>query len=195
MRATKIVKDDISSNVGDVAAKWAQGAKKLSATYDFAIHTRGSIGPCCAIVEIKHGKLMCWSASQATHNLRKQLVQMLSMPINDVRCIYVGGYVCYGRNGHEDAAGDAALMALAVGRPVRVQWSRADEHGWDPEGPSTLIDLRAAIDTGSNVTIWESEFRLLEVEPERLTFARWDAMPDRIDCCHHAALTLEHAVG
>jgi nicotinate dehydrogenase subunit B len=158
VRATKIVKDDVTSNVGDVTPGLARGAKKLSATYDFAIHTHGSIGPSCAIAEIKDGKLTCWSASQATHNLRKQLAQMLSMPLDDVRCVYLEGSGCYGRNGHEDAAGDAALLAQAVGRPVRVQWSRADEHGWDPKGPPTLIDLRAAIDAGGNVTAWESEF-------------------------------------
>ena len=65
---------------------------------------------------------------------------------------------CYGRNGHEDAAADAALLARAVGKPVRVQWSRADEHGWDPKGPPTLIDLRAAMDAAGDVTAWESEF-------------------------------------
>jgi CO/xanthine dehydrogenase Mo-binding subunit len=83
---------------------------------------------------------------------------MLSMPLDKVRCVYLEGSGCYGRNGHEDAAGDAALLAHAVGQPVRVQWSRADEHGWDPKGPPTLIDLRAAIDDGGNVTAWESEF-------------------------------------
>ena len=61
-----------------------------------------------------------------------------------MRCIYLEGSGCYGRNGHEDAAADAALLAKAVGKPVRVQWSRADEHGWDPKGPPTLIDMRAA---------------------------------------------------
>jgi nicotinate dehydrogenase subunit B len=70
----------------------------------------------------------------------------------------VAGSDCYGRNGHEDAAGDAALLAKAVGRPVRVQWSRSDEHGWDPKGPPTLIDLRAGMDSSGNVTAWESEF-------------------------------------
>jgi CO/xanthine dehydrogenase Mo-binding subunit len=56
---------------------------------------------------------------------------MFSIPTNNVRCIYVEGSGCYGRNGHEDAAADAALLAKAVERPVRVQWSRADEHGWE----------------------------------------------------------------
>ena len=83
---------------------------------------------------------------------------MLSLAPDDVRCIYVEGAGCYGRNGHEDAAADAALLAKAASRPVRVQWSRADEHGWDPKGPPTLIDLRAAIDTAGNVTAWELEF-------------------------------------
>jgi CO/xanthine dehydrogenase Mo-binding subunit len=102
----------------------AADGKKLSATYDLAIHTHGSIGPSCAVSEFKDGKLTCWSASQATHNLRKQLAKMMSMPLADVRCIYVDGAGCYGRNGHEDAAGDSTLLAKAVDRPVRVQWSR-----------------------------------------------------------------------
>jgi len=132
--------------------------KKLSATYDFAIHTHGSIGPSCAIAEFKDGNLTSWSASQATHALRRQLAEMFAMPPENVRCIYLEGAGCYGRNGHEDAAAEAALLAKAVGRPVRVQWSRADEHGWDPKGPPTLIDLRAKVDASGNVTAWESEF-------------------------------------
>jgi nicotinate dehydrogenase subunit B len=158
VRATEILKDDVTSNIGDVEAAMEGEGKKLSATYDFAIHTHGSIGPSCAISEFRDGKLISWSASQATHNLRKQLALMFSMPLDDVRCVYVEGAGCYGRNGHEDAAADAALLARAVGEPVRVQWSRADEHGWDPKGPPTLIDLRANLDASGNVMAWASEF-------------------------------------
>jgi nicotinate dehydrogenase subunit B len=158
VRATKVEKDDVTSNVGNTTEALAAGAKRLSATYDFAIHTHGSIGPSCAVAEFKDGKLTSWSASQATHDLRKQLAEMFGMPADDVRCIYLEGSGCYGRNGHEDAAGDAAMLAKAVGRPVRVQWSRADEHGWDPKGPPTLMDLRASLDAAGNITAWESEF-------------------------------------
>ncbi len=118
----------------------------------------GSIGPSCAVAEFKDGKLTSWSASQATHDLRKQLAEMFALPVENVRCIYLEGSGCYGRNGHEDAAADAALLAKAVGKPVRVQWSRADEHGWEPKGPPTLMDLRASMDAAGNVTAWESEF-------------------------------------
>ena len=159
VRASKVAKDEVTSNVGNTAEAMGQaGAKTLKATYDFAIHTHGSIGPSCAVAEFKDGQLTSWSASQATHNLRKQLATMFSIPADSVRCIYIEGSGCYGRNGHEDAAADAALLAKAVGRPVRVQWSRADEHGWDPKGPPTLIDLRAAVDGAGAVTAWESEF-------------------------------------
>jgi CO/xanthine dehydrogenase Mo-binding subunit len=159
VRASKVAKDEVTSNVGNTAEAMGQAdTKTLKATYDFAIHTHGSIGPSCAVAEFKDGRLTSWSASQATHNLRKQLATMFGMPVENVRCIYVEGSGCYGRNGHEDAAADAALLAKAVGRPVRVQWSRADEHGWDPKGPPTLIDLRAAVDAAGVVTAWESEF-------------------------------------
>jgi CO/xanthine dehydrogenase Mo-binding subunit len=81
---------------------------------------------------------------------------MLGMNADDVRCIYVEGAGCYGRNGHEDAAADAALVAREIGKPVRVQWSRADEHGWDPKGPPTLLDMRAGLDAAGKVVAWES---------------------------------------
>jgi len=166
VRATKVVKDEVTSNVGNTAeAMGKDDAKTLKATYDFAIHTHGSIGPSCAVAEFKDGKLTSWSASQATHALRGQLAQMFALAPENVRCIYVDGAGCYGRNGHEDAAADAALLAKAVGKPVRAQWSRADEHGWDPKGPPTLIDLRAAMDAAGNVTAWESEFFVPQAGP------------------------------
>jgi nicotinate dehydrogenase subunit B len=159
VRATKINGDQGTSNVGDSVKALSNAPKRISATYDFAIHTHGSIGPSCAVAEINDGRLTCWSASQATHRLRRQLAAMMDMPLDDVHCLYIEGSGCYGRNGHEDAAGDAALLSRAVGgRPVRVQWMRADEHGWDPKGPPILIDLRAGVDEEGRIVAWESEF-------------------------------------
>jgi nicotinate dehydrogenase subunit B len=159
VRTSKVAKDEVTSSIGNVGAAMAElGARTIHATYDFAIHTHGSIGPSCAVAEFKDDKLTSWSASQATHNLRKQLATMFRLTPDNVRCIYLEGSGCYGRNGHEDAAADAAMLARAVGKPVRVQWSRADEHGWDPKGPPTLIDVRASMDAAGNVTAWDSEF-------------------------------------
>jgi nicotinate dehydrogenase subunit B len=165
VRGTPVVRDDITSRVGASGAALAAAPRKLAASYDFAIHTHGSIGPSCAVASFADGKLSCWTASQATHDLRKQLAAMLAIAEADVRCIYVEGAGCYGRNGHEDAAADAALLARAVGAPVRVQWMRADEHGWDPKGPPTLLDMRAGIDQSGNVVAWESELLIPEGGP------------------------------
>jgi nicotinate dehydrogenase subunit B len=157
VRQTQVIKDDVTSNTGDSAGALASAQHRLQATYNFAIHTHGSIGPSCAVAQFDGGRLTCWSASQATHNLRKQLAAMLSLKDEQVRCVYIDGAGCYGRNAHEDAAADAALLARAVGAPVRVQWMREDEHGWDPKGPPTLLDMRAGIDSNGKISAWESE--------------------------------------
>ena len=166
VRKSKVAKEEELQKAGNSAEAMKSAARRLTATYDFAVHTHGSIGPSCAVAEFKDGKLTSWSASQATHDLRKQLALMLGLSPENVRCIYVEGAGCYGRNGHEDAAADAALLAKAVGNPVRVQWSRADEHGWDPKGPPTLVDLQASTDNAGNVTAWDSVFYIPQAGPE-----------------------------
>jgi CO/xanthine dehydrogenase Mo-binding subunit len=91
---------------------------------------------------------------------------MLGLTEATVRCIYVDGSGCYGRNGHEDAAADAALLARELGKPVRVQWSRADEHGWDPKGPPTLLDFRGALDPEGHLAAWESQVYIPDRPPK-----------------------------
>jgi nicotinate dehydrogenase subunit B len=158
VRATPVSHEVVTSNVGDAPDALAQAGRRLSATYDFAIHTHGSIGPSCAVAQVKDGQVTCWTASQATHNLCKQLAASLSVPAAQVRCIYLAGAGCYGRNGHEDAAADAVLLARAVGRPVRVQWMRQDEHGWDPKGAPALIDMQGTVDDHGRVSAWLGTF-------------------------------------
>jgi CO/xanthine dehydrogenase Mo-binding subunit len=115
------------------------------------------MGPSCAVAELKDGKLTVWSATQGPHKLRQVLARGLAMDESAVRVIYLDGAGCYGMNGHDDAACDAALLTRETGRPVRVQWSREEEHGWDPKGPPQLLDLRASLDASGNIVAWESE--------------------------------------
>ena len=157
VRKSKVAKEEELQKAGNSAEAMKSAARRLTATYDFAVHTHGSIGPSCAVADYRDGRLRVWTASQATHTLRKQLANMLAMKPEDVRCSYLEGAGCYGRNGHEDAAADAALIARELGKPVRVQWSRADEHGWDPKGPPTLIQHRAGLDGSGNLVAWEGE--------------------------------------
>jgi nicotinate dehydrogenase subunit B len=199
VRNTKVGRDEALQTVGNSAQALAGGAKQLKSTFDFAVHTHGSIGPSCAVAEIKDGKLTVWTASQATHTLRRQLARMLDMAELNIRCIYLEGSGCYGRNGHEDAAADAALVAKETGKPVRVQWSRADEHGWDPKGPPTLLDFRGALDASGNIVAWESElyaperakpFAVTLVAADLAGMPKDDAMPGNL----HQALAIPYAV-
>jgi nicotinate dehydrogenase subunit B len=157
VRSTKVAKDDVAVDRGDPKAAIAGAAKRLKATYDFAIHTHGSMGPACAVADVKEGKAEIWSPSQASHWLRKEVAVVLQMDPKDVRIQYLDGAGCYGRNGHEDATCDAALISKLTGKPVRVQWMREDEHGWDPKGPPTLVDISSGLDAQGNVVGWDAE--------------------------------------
>ncbi|APV49184.1 isoquinoline 1-oxidoreductase [Betaproteobacteria bacterium GR16-43] len=200
MRSVKINKTEDFQNVGNPLPVFeAPGAKVLKASYDWPVQTHGSLGPSCAVAEFKDGKLTSWSASQQTHLLRKQLASMLSMKVDDVRCIYLEGSGCYGRNGHEDAAGDAALIAKEVGVPVRVQWMRWDEHGWDPKGPPTLLDHKAVLDEKGNVSAWQSAVFIPDrpkdivvalVPAELANLPREDSHPGNI----HASLAIPYSI-
>jgi nicotinate dehydrogenase subunit B len=157
VRATKVAKDDIAVNRGDPKAAIAGAAKTLKATYDFAIHTHGSMGPSCAVADVGGGKAEIWSPSQAPHWLRKEVAVTLQMDPKDIHIQYLDGAGCYGRNGHEDATCDAALISKLTGKPVRVQWMREDEHGWDPKGPPTLVEITAGLDAKGDIVGWDSE--------------------------------------
>jgi nicotinate dehydrogenase subunit B len=87
---------------------------------------------------------------------------MLQLPPERVRCIFIEGAGCYGRNGADDCSSEAALIARRIGRPVRLQWMRSDEHGWDPKGPPILLDYRAGLDDQGRIANWEADIFLPE---------------------------------
>jgi nicotinate dehydrogenase subunit B len=139
------------------AASALEGAKKISAEFYWPMQSHASMGPSCAVADVRHGKATIWSASQATHRFRETIARALALPKDAVRVIYLDGSGCYGMNGHDDAAADAALLSRAVGRPVRVQWSRQDELGWDPKGPPQLLALEGAIGDDGKIGAWRTE--------------------------------------
>ena len=143
------------ADVGNVNTAFASAAKTISATYDSPYNMHGTIGPSAAVADVSHGKATIWTHSQGVYGLRTSLAVLLGMPEPNVQLIYIAGGGAFGQNGADDAAADAALMSQAVGKPVRVQWMRQDEHGWVGYAPARTGDFRGALDAQGNVVAWQ----------------------------------------
>jgi len=136
----------------------SRATRVLQASYTKPYISHASIGPSCAIAQIDDGKLMVWSHSQGIFNLRRDLALALGMREDTIVVRHAEGAGCYGHNGADDAALDAALLARAAGgRPVQVQWMRDDEFAWAPCGPAMALSLRAALDAHGDIVDWEHE--------------------------------------
>jgi len=160
LRADADITDEVLVNRGAPEAQRPADAKTLFASYFWPMQSHGSIGPSCAVADVRADRATVWTASQGTHGNRKTFARFLGLPLEKVRLIYLDGAGCYGMNGHEDAAADAAIVSRAVGRPVRVQWSREDEHGWDPKGPPQLLDIFGAVGADGRILAWRTEMWL-----------------------------------
>ena len=157
VRETPIESDEVIASKGDTKAALPDAARRFSTTYYWPAQSHASLGPSCAVADVRADGITVWTASQATHKYRSAFATMLDMPEEKIRLVYLDGAGCYGMNGHDDAAADAILLSKAVGRPVRVQWMREDEHGWDPKGPPQLLDLRAGLSANGEIVAWETE--------------------------------------
>lgn len=142
--------------VAERNAAAAPPARTLQAEYRRGYHMHGSIGPSCAVALFENGALTVWTHTQGVYPLRSALAALAQLPEEQVRCIQVEGAGCYGHNGADDAAADAALIARAVpGRAVRVQWMRVDEHTWEPFGSAMLARVRGTLDGGGHLLSWD----------------------------------------
>ncbi|NNC91026.1 MAG: molybdopterin-dependent oxidoreductase [Acidimicrobiia bacterium] len=132
--------------------------RSFSATYTRPFLVHGSIGPSCAVALDDHDTLTVWSHTQGVFPLRKEVAQALDLPETAVRVVHMEGAGCYGHNGADDCAFDAAVLAREVpGKPVRVQWSRADEFLWEPHGSAMTVQLESSLDSEGNIVRWNSD--------------------------------------
>jgi CO/xanthine dehydrogenase Mo-binding subunit len=153
-----VTKTEVSREQSDPAAK-GRGTKQLRAAYAKPLIAHASIGPSCAVARLKDGKLEVWTHSQGIFNLRRELAMVLRMKEEDIVVTHAEGAGCYGHNGADDVALDAALLARAAnGRPVRLQWTREDEFAWEPYGPAMAFSLAADLDAEGSIVSWRHEF-------------------------------------
>jgi len=136
----------------------ASAPTTFEATYTRPYQSHGSIGPSCAIAQLVDDGMTVWTHTQGVYPDRQGIAEMLRVPPANVRLIHVEGSGCYGHNGADDAAADAALIARELpGVPVRVQWMREQEHGWEPFGPAMVTKLKASLDDRGTISSWNFE--------------------------------------
>ena len=164
--ATLPEQSQASALIGSLPARdipvltWSNAAapevKRISARYTRPYQMHGAIGPSCALALYDQNGLTVWSHTQGVFPLRNALAQLLRLSPQQVRCVQVEGSGCYGHNGADDVAADAALIARAVpGRPIRVQWMREQEHTSEPYGPAMVAEVSGALDTEGRVVDWD----------------------------------------
>ncbi len=132
--------------------------RTVRAVYERPYQMHGSLAPSAALARFAGGRLTVWTHSQGIYPLRAAIAEILGLGLESVDVEHAPGAGCYGHNGSDDAALEAALVARATpGRPVLLEWSREDEHAWEPYGPAMRMELAAHLDDGGDVRFWSHE--------------------------------------
>jgi nicotinate dehydrogenase subunit B len=155
IRNAPVLREEAQGKPEDFEAAVRSAARVIEAEYEWPFQSHASMGPACAVVDIKGDDVTVWTGSQKPHFVRDGVAAVLGIPADRVRGIWVVGPGSYGRNDAGDAAADAALIAKAVGRPVRLQYTRLQGTAWDPKGPASIHKARAAIGADGRVLAYE----------------------------------------
>jgi nicotinate dehydrogenase subunit B len=149
--------DVLSVDSEDIEARLAAASSIIRAKYTYPYQMHGSVGTSCAVAEVKPESVTVWSATQSVYPTRSIVAKLLNEPIDKVRVIYVRGSGCYGLNGADAVSFDAAILSQAVGRPVRLQFSRQDEMMWENFGSACAVEHRAALARDGRIVAWDRE--------------------------------------
>jgi nicotinate dehydrogenase subunit B len=144
-------------NAGTLEDPADEGADRISVNYSRPFLAHASIGPACGLAAWEDGRLTVWTHGQGSFTLRVELARLFALDPELVTVIHADGAGCYGHNGADDAAADAAVLALAAGRPVRVSWSREDEFAWAPFGSAMSVQIDAALDAHGRIAHWHHQ--------------------------------------
>ncbi len=155
LKAMSPTTDRVLIDTKGVDAALASSAKTLEAEYHYPIQMHGPMGASCAVASVQGQTATVWSATQGVYALRAAIATALNLPAVNVRVVYVEGSGCYGLNGADNSALDAAVISQQVGRPVRVQYMRADEHKWENYGQPFVHTMRGGLDASGNLLAWD----------------------------------------
>jgi CO/xanthine dehydrogenase Mo-binding subunit len=155
-------RDAYAVNTGDVDKVMGTAAQTLTAQYLYPFQMHGSLGSSCAVADFrgtgKTATLKVWSCTQSVYDVRTYLSTLLSLPAANIEVIQVEGSGCYGGNGADPVAFDAALLSQAAGKPVRIQYSRADEMtGGEHYGHPMVSNQKVGLDASGSIIAWDNE--------------------------------------
>ncbi|HEY6183413.1 MAG TPA: molybdopterin cofactor-binding domain-containing protein [Terriglobales bacterium] len=150
-------RDSLSVDSGDTDRHLANAANVLHARYTYPYQMHGSLGASCAVADVKGDRATIWSPTQSAYPTRSVIAKLLDLPLDNVRVIYTRGSGCYGLNGADAVSFDAAVLSHAVGKPVRLQFSREDEMKWENLGAACVIEHRAALSAAGTISVWDRE--------------------------------------
>jgi nicotinate dehydrogenase subunit B len=136
---------------GNPDAAFASAATIVDAQYEVPFQGHTSIGPAHALADPTNDQLTIYSNDMKSYGMRNSVATFLNMPRDRVRVVWMEGPQAYGRTAADDAGFEAAFIAKTIGVPVRVQWSRAEEHAWDTKGPAYLVKMRGGLDASGNL--------------------------------------------
>jgi CO/xanthine dehydrogenase Mo-binding subunit len=145
------------SPIGNVDTALAGAAKTFSADYNYPVQMHGMIGPSCAVADVRGNQATIWSGTQSPFGAQAATASMLGIPTTSVRVFTAESSGAYGRLGTDDSVPMAAYISQQVGRPVRLQWMRQQEHAWSPQFPASAFTYRAGVDATGKITAWDQQ--------------------------------------
>lgn len=155
IRRAPVAQRTIERENGSLDTGMAAAARVISAEYEYPTHSHASMGPGCAVADVRPDGATIYTSTQKPHYAADGVADLLGLPRDKVRTIWMHGTGSYGRNDQGDATADAAVLSKALGKPVRVQWMREESLGWDPKGTAAVNRCRAGIDASGNVIAYE----------------------------------------
>jgi len=164
---------DEASKAGDVDTAFAGAARIIEAEYEWPYQSHASMGGACALAEFAaDGDLHCWTGSQKPHGVRLGLAALLNIPAEKIHVKWVLGPGSYGRNDADDCAADAAVLAQLSGKPVRMQYMRAEATAWNPKAPASVHKGRAALDKDGAVIAFDFSSKGFSLVDANSSFAQ-----------------------
>jgi CO/xanthine dehydrogenase Mo-binding subunit len=175
MRTAKTI-DKVILERGDPIAAFATGARAVAEKYNGPYQMHAPFGPNCALADVQSDSALVKCSTQDVYGTRTSLARILNLPLEKVRVQYYEGSGTYGHSCYDDVAQAAALLSEGAGKPVRLQFMRWDEHGWDNYGPAHIGEVRAAADGNGKIVAyeyhgWQHNWSLVETS-EQLAVGR-----------------------